>query len=244
MAQVAKTPTAKANATEVAVGKELLMKGLIDEDGNGKAFSEDELNLIFEKWSSLSSSILNNLIHDARVSLGGGGYVDNILKLKKGSMYDYIHDSYFLGQGNELAYVIKMSIVGRGSGEDLVRKMQVGDLALQFVMFDHVKRINGWTTLGVHVYDPIHSKVMTICVCDTKSESVKYQKQMWRSLLAVIEKHSVLNVNFCGFMVDNVQANFNAIREIFGSGDKSQPMENKERTCLFHWKIILDRHTK
>ena len=90
MAQVAKTPTTKANAIEMAVGKELLMKGLIDEDDNGKALLEDELNLIFEKWSSLSSSTLNNLIHDARVSLGGGGYVDNILKLKKGSMYDYI----------------------------------------------------------------------------------------------------------------------------------------------------------
>ena len=63
-------------------------------------------------------------------------------------------------------------------------------------------------------------------------------------MLAVIEKHGVLNVNFCGFMADSVQANFNAIREIFGSGNKSQPMENKERTCLFHWTMILDRHTK
>ena len=29
-----------------------------------------------------------------------------------------------------------------------------GDLELQWVMFDHVKRINHWTTLGVHIYDP------------------------------------------------------------------------------------------
>ena len=144
MAQVTKTPTAKASAIEIAVGKELLMKGLIDEDNNGKALSEDELNLIFEKWSSLSSSTLNNLIHDARVSLGGGGYVDIILKLKKGSMYDYIQDSFFLRQGSELAYVFKMSIVSPGSAVDLVRRMQPGgDLALQFKMFDHVKRING-----------------------------------------------------------------------------------------------------
>ena len=90
MAQVSKTLTTKPSAIEIDVGKELLIKGLIDEDGNGKALSEDELNLIFEKWSSLSSSTLNNLIHDARVSLGGGGYMDSILKLKKGSMYDYI----------------------------------------------------------------------------------------------------------------------------------------------------------
>ena len=95
MAQVAKTPIAKASAIEIAVGKELLMKGLIDEDGNGKALLENELNLIFEKWSNLSSSTLNNLIYDARVSLSGGGCMDSILKLKKGSMYDYIQGSCF-----------------------------------------------------------------------------------------------------------------------------------------------------
>ena len=123
MAQVSKMPTAKSSAIEIVVGKELLMKGLIDEDGNWKALSEDELNLIFEKWSNLSSSTLNNLIHDARVSLGGGGYVDSILKLKKGSMYDYIQDSCFPKQGSELAYVFKMSTVGPGSGVDLVKRM-------------------------------------------------------------------------------------------------------------------------
>ena len=175
MAQVAKTPTAKASTIEIAVGKELLMKELIDEDSNGKALSEDELNLIFEKWSSLNSSTLNNLIHDVRVSLSGDGYVEKKFKLKKGSMYDYIQDSCFPGQGSELAYVFKMSTVGPGSGMDLVRRMQPGgNLALQFVMFDHVKRINEWTTLGVYVYDPIHCKVMTICVCDMKSESTEH----------------------------------------------------------------------
>ena len=76
-----------------------------------------------------------------------------------------------------------------------------------------------------------------------KSESAEHQKQMWRSMLAVMEKHGVLNVNFCGFMADSAQTNFNAVREIFGSGDKSQSMENKKRTCLFPWIMTLDRHT-
>ena len=91
--QVAKTPSAKASAIRIAVGKELLMKGLINEDEDGKVLSELELNYILEKWAALSSSIVENLIYDAKVSLGGGGYVDSILKLKKGSMYDYIQDS-------------------------------------------------------------------------------------------------------------------------------------------------------
>ena len=45
-------------------------------------------------------------------------------------------------------------------------------------MFDHVKRVPYWTTLGAHVYDPTHCKVMTICCCDMKSEMANHQKQM------------------------------------------------------------------
>ena len=93
--QAAKTPTAKASAIGIAVGEELLMKGLIDEAGDGRVLSERKLDSIFEKWSALNTSTVDNLIHDAKVSLGGGGYVDNILKLKKGSKYDYIQDSQF-----------------------------------------------------------------------------------------------------------------------------------------------------
>ena len=111
-------------------------------------------------------------------------------------------------------------------------------------MFDHVKRVPFWTTLGAHVYDPMYCKVMTICVCDMKSEMADHQKQMWMSLIAVMEKHGVKDVNFARFMADSVQANFNAVREVFGSGDKTEPMFGRERTCQFHWSQTLERHTK
>jgi hypothetical protein len=42
------------------------------------------------------------------------------------------------------------------------------------------------------------------------------------------------NVNFKGFMCDRVQANFNAVKVVFGSGDPTVPMENRKRTCIFH----------
>ena len=111
---------AKASAIGTAVGKELLMKGLINKDGDGKLLSESELNSVLEKRSALSSSTVENLIYDAKLCLSGGGYVDNILKLKKDSKYDYIQDNRFLGPGSEFAYVFKMSIVGPSSGVDLV----------------------------------------------------------------------------------------------------------------------------
>ena len=121
--QVSRSPNATSSAISLAVGKELLMQGLIDKDGVGSAMSEGELSLVFEKWSKLSTSSMNNMIFDAKVNLGCGGYVDNILKLKKGSRYDYIHDSCFPRQGSDLAYIFKMSTVGPGSGVDLVRRM-------------------------------------------------------------------------------------------------------------------------
>jgi hypothetical protein len=59
-----------------------------------------------------------------------------------------------------------------------------------------------------------------------------------------LDKNGVVNVNFKGFIYDSAQANFNAVRVLFGSGDPKVPMENKERTCLFHWKMALERHMK
>ena len=243
--EVAWTPNATPSAISLAVGKELLMQGLIDEDGGGNNLLEGELSLVFEKWSKLSTSSMNNMISDAKLHLGLGGYVDNILKLKRGSRYDFIHGSCFPGQGSNLAYIFKMSTVGPGSGVDLVRRMQKGgNLQSEFIIFDHVKRVLFWTTLGAHVYDLVHCKVMTICVCDMKSEMADHQKQMWMSLIAVMEKHGVKDVNFAGFMADSAQANFNVVREVFGSGDKTEPMLGRKRTCQFHWSQTLERHTK
>jgi hypothetical protein len=55
---------------------------------------------------------------------------------------------------------------------------------------------------------------------------------------------ALTNPNFKRFMVDNAQANWNDVRIMYGSGDASMKMVDKERTCLFHWIQQLDRHTK
>ena len=121
--RVARMPIAKTSAIGIAVGRELLMKGLIDEAGDGKVLYELELDSVFKKWSALSTSIVDNLIHDAKMSLEGGGYVDSILELKKGSKFDYIQDSWFRWQGSDLAYLFKISTTRLGSGVDLVTQM-------------------------------------------------------------------------------------------------------------------------
>ncbi len=49
---------------------------------------------------------------------------------------------------------------------------------------------------------------------------------------------------FQGFMADSAQANWNAVRIIYGSGDPKVHMEGHERTCYFHWTQSLEKHTK
>ena len=122
---VSKTPHAKASAISLAVGRELLLKGLVDESGKERKLTEEDLAQVFEKWYALSTPCVNNMIKDARMHCGQGGYIDNILKLKKASTYDYIRDSSFPGQGGsgDIVYLFKMSTLVAGSGVDLVRRM-------------------------------------------------------------------------------------------------------------------------
>jgi hypothetical protein len=66
--------------------------------------------------------------------------------------------------------------------------------------------------MGVHIYDPEYCKVITIAVCDMQSESSDAQTQVWLSMLNILDKNGMSNVNFKGFMCDSTQANFNVVR--------------------------------
>jgi hypothetical protein len=57
-------------------------------------------------------------------------------------------------------------------------------------------------------------------------------------------KHGIPEPKFKGFMADNAQANWNAVRVRYGSGDATIPMKDQERTYLFHWIQFLEKHTK
>ena len=54
----------------------------------------------------------------------------------------------------------------------------------------------------------------------------------------------VPNPNFKGFMCDTAQANFNALRIVYKSGNRSVPMIDCERTCLFYWAMIIHKDTE
>jgi len=49
------------------------------------------------------------------------------------------------------------------------------DLQNAWMMFDHVKRVQGWMTMACHFYDLIYCKVMMIVVYDMQSKDTKVQ---------------------------------------------------------------------
>ena len=65
--------------------------------------------------------------------------------------------------------------------------MQVGgDLQDAWIMFDHVKRVRGWTTMACHVYDSSYCRVMTVACSDMQSEDYAAQIVFWQNLNLVL----------------------------------------------------------
>ena len=128
-----------------------------------------------------------------------------------------------------------MSVDLPGSGVDLVKCMQVeGYIENSWIMFDHVKCLKDWTTFACYVYDSKYCKIMTIACSDMQFENGVAQTLFWENLNSVMLDNGVSKVNFKGFMADNAQANWNAVRKIYGVDDLSLPMVGRERTRLFH----------
>jgi hypothetical protein len=67
---------------------------------------------------------------------------------------------------------------------------------------------------------------------------------LWKNLSDVMARHDVPEPKFKGFMVDNAQANWNAVKMTYGNGDATIPIKDQERTCLFYWVQSLEKHTK
>jgi hypothetical protein len=97
--------------------------------------------------------------------------------------------------------------------------MQLGDdLQNVWMMFNHVKHVQGWTTMAYHIYNSIYCKVMTTTVCDMQSKDMEAQCNLWRKLNVVLKKKGLGIPVFKGFLVDGVQVNSNVVCIVFGTG--------------------------
>jgi len=111
----------------------------------------DEFNNVFDKIFVLNSPNIHHTSKNFKNVTKGNGYIDNILELKRKLCYDYIQDNVFTNQG-----VPKVCTYGPTSGVDIVTHMQLGrNFKNVWIVFDHIKGVQCWITMGYHVYDVI-----------------------------------------------------------------------------------------
>jgi hypothetical protein len=92
-----------------------------------------------------------------------------------------------------------------------------GDLENAWMMSDHVKRVEGWTTMVAHVYDGTYQRIMTISCCDFQSKDNEAQMLFWQNLNHIMARHGIPHPTFIGFMADSAPANWNDVRIVYGS---------------------------
>ena len=123
--------------------------------------------------------------------------------------------------------------------------MQPGkDLENIWMMFDHVKRMGQWTTMACHVYDSTYCRVMMNASCDIESEDFDAHIVFWKNLNVVMKRNGVVKPNFKGFMAASAQAKWNAIWVIYGNKEKEDRVDDRERTCQFHWTQSMVKWTQ
>ncbi len=91
VAKVDCTLDVKTFAISLSANKTFLAKHLLDDsrDGTVEVFDNEQLEQIYDKFSKLSLPNICNLVASFK-HCSRGGYIDNILKLKSKSQYDYI----------------------------------------------------------------------------------------------------------------------------------------------------------
>jgi hypothetical protein len=107
---------------------------------------------MMDMFLALSSLNVENLVVSFKHQPRNKRYVSSIFALKANNVYYYIYDNCFPRQqiGKKM-FLFKMSMHGNGSGYgcDLVKWMQPGgNCQTAWIMFDHVKCVEGWMTLA------------------------------------------------------------------------------------------------
>lgn len=248
---VTKEFTGRPKSLQQKIAKEIVMESaLFGEHSKDKILSDKDLSDLLAKLApTLDKRRLSRWTKEAQVEAGHPtGDYDGIFKLKRGLLFDYFQSMVFPGQlefsGFDRCHIFKMSTQGPGNGVELVNKMRSGgELGNCWLCFDFVKRMRDWTTMACHVYNPHIQEMQTIAIGDFKVEDTQAQALFWSLLNKVVEKEGYKKPKFKGFMADEAQANWRAIRTVYNGGP-DKVMKSQERSCLFHWEQSLQQHAK
>ena len=97
--------------------------------------------------------------------------------------------------------------------------------------------------MACHVYNPFVQEMQTIAIADFKVEDTEAQILFWELLNRVMEREGYKKAQFKGFMADEAQSNWRAIRTVFNGGP-ANVLKGMARSCSFHWEQSLSQHTR
>jgi hypothetical protein len=184
-------------ASKILIGNYLLQP----DDAPPKKLTLEELVLVLDRCKDMASLNIRNKVMSFRF-LRRYSVMDSITKLRRISLWVFVQENKFPGQGVDLdkVFVFKMSEVGPGNGVDLVKRMQPDeDLENAWMMFDHVKRIRQWITMAWYVYDSTYCGVMTIASCDMQSEDSEAHIVFWKKSQCCYGEEWCCQSQFQGF---------------------------------------------
>ncbi|KAL3677423.1 hypothetical protein R1sor_027371 [Riccia sorocarpa] len=213
----------KSPSSPPSVVRKKATASLVDKIANSGLIidmTEEEKYEVFRGISTVAhpDKVLN-MIKCIKRSSSPLGELSEIASMQKNTIYRTLQRSLFPGQGGKdsRCFVFKMGTKGRGSWVDLVNRMRTGgDLAGAWVMWDVMWRIeSGWCTMGIHVYDHVNRCLCTIAICELKAEDSKSMEIPWRLLNEVMVENGHTPTDFYGFMADNAEAGWIAIRNVF-----------------------------
>ena len=185
------------------------------------------MDVVMYQFETLTSPNVQNFVSGTkRFFHQGRGVTDSILELKDYLNFEFFHRNQFLGQNEGKVFVQEAVWIWSSTCSLEVTFKIVGSCSTICV--------SSWTTKACHVYDSKYYKVMTIVLCDMQSEDAAAHELFWLELNEVMRKNRVENTNFKGFMADNAGANWHAVWKVYRIGDRNDPIEDRERTCLSH----------
>ena len=87
--------------------------------------------------------------------------------------------------------------------EHLVKRIQPSrDLEDTWIIFNYVKCVKHWTTMGCYIYDSAYYRVITIAVCNMQLKDATAQIVFWKNLNDVMTRHGIPKTKFKGFMAN------------------------------------------
>lgn len=208
--------------------------------------SEEEEKEIWDSLQVISTPAkFAQVLRSVKIVRPDACELDCIIRMQKNIRFPYIQRFLYPGQASatDRCHIFKMSVKGPGSGLDLLRRMQLGgSLDGAWVMFDVMHRCTkGWLTFSAHVYDHNFRALCTIFTCELRGEDAGSLEKAWTLMIDVAKENGLENITIKGFMADNAEAGWIAVRNVFFGGF---PDPERERSDAFHFRQSFIRHSQ